>query len=909
MGRKRIEIIFLKGVLILSCLVGFSALSFAFENINYKINCSFDPKSNCLTCQEVISFQPNIKLNEIHLHFYPHHIWDKKDIENYKRYAKYFSIDDPFLGDFEQNEAGISYVSVNSHPVSFAWRSQDRTILVLKTGQIVAETITIRINFWLKVPKRIGRFGRAKGLYSLYRFYPMLCVYRNGKFLDYPDLLLHQPYISEVANYKVRLSIPKLFKAAGTGICSVTEKGDKKIYLFQTDFPVRDFYLAFSKYYRVYQDRYGKTNIKVLFLGDREEKAKEIAEYIKDAIRFYSKKLFPYPYKSISVIPIFLGYGGNESSNVVMLDWRVYDLPIILRRYKEFLVVHELGHQWWFNLIGSDEYKQTWMDEGINSFFVHSYLKEKYGADPNILFLPGVLKFLVPNVSFESSSIFKWRYLVQRGISSSVIGEIGNFKEPSLIFAVAYGKGFWALKILSKIYGDNRLFKVFRDYANRFKFKLGYLRDFRSLVRSEMGKGAVAVLDYYLSDKKVDLSWKKEGRKLKIKVKGQMPPQGFWIEYKKNNKLEKQMVYFPDQIVLEGVSFARLDVDDRILETDEDNNVYPSIKGIDLEIVPINHQLYDFDVVNKKEVFRIGSFFSKYGLGLRGSWISPSVGFKSWIAFQHKIGEDLRAVILSMEKQAPFSLWANCGIKYVYQDSNDNDILHRKLLSYIRFDLAPIGANPFKVNDNLEFYFASEWQKIADLLYYSESDFSYLGMSLLKHWQDFRIFLAVEKAVKLLNSDENFWRFFIKAEDTFKVKQTKIIIRTAVGLSDENNRRKPIFYLGDQQGLRAYSNYSLPTANEVVLSCDWLLPIWQRNVYDGALGWIDVDGVDFVTFFDFGKAWGQSFADADCYKDIGIGICLDLRVGANLSNIKMRIDFAKDLDDNKSSKVNLYFRF
>lgn len=885
-------------------------LAFAFSDISYQISCKFNPEKDSFVCTEKVTFTSEHLLNEIHFHFYPNHNWSKKDIKDYKRYAEYFSVHDPFLGNFDPNWAQVNEVRVNSQSALWEFRGRDETILVLKPNSPLSGKIEVDLNFEFYVPRRMGRFGRYNGIYSLYRFYPILDVYQDGKFLDYPDLLLHQPYISEMADYDVNFIVPDGLIMAGS-LPSKVEDLDNgwKRWHFYGNYPLRDFYVAMSKKYKVYSDKWNGKDILVYYLGKRKRSAREIAQFVKSGLEFYSRNIAQYPYDQVSVIPIGLGYGGNETGGAVMLDWRVYDLPFILKRYKEFLVVHELGHQWWYNQVGSDEYKETWMDEGINSYWVQRYFDYRYGPNPKVLVLPGVLKYLFPNFTFRDSGIYKWRYLTLRGKKISVLGEIGKFKEPSLIFAVAYGKGERILEILEKQFGRDQFEAFFKDYFSSYKGKIARLSDFEALLRTHFGEKAIDVLEFYLSPKVVNLTWRVKGRQLCIISSGydeSIGPIEVRVKYRdgkvKDLRLDVPNLCLPVDKVME----AKIDPEDSILEEREDDNIYSLWRGVDKKMNLINHLLYDLPVVNVNPTVRTGFYANKYGAGVRVSYTNPSTETKVWFAPLWGLDGESRSYCFDLEYPSLGHSFWNMGLSYIYDDIYERDILHRKILAYLAYPLAPPSNNPLSLREELKFYLAHEYQENANPgVYYPESDLAYAGVSVNKRISDVQINVGIEKGIHWLDGDVDFLRAWGYGTWRKTLGQVELGMRAGVGVSDENSVE--MFYLGGRDNMRAFSRYELPGKGEVYFGAELGLPVWQRDVEEERFGWIDVEKASLLGFIDLGQVWQDDYSpsDTDEYSDAGTGLEFWISVGSNLSMLRVRVEWAKSLKDDKQSRVGI----
>ena len=60
-------------------------------------------------------------------------------------------------------------------------------------------------------------------------------------------------------------------------------------------------------------------------------------------------------------------------------------MPKFLNRYLDYIISHETGHQWWYNVIGNNKFKEIWLDEGINVYWLSKYIEDKYGPDAKLL--------------------------------------------------------------------------------------------------------------------------------------------------------------------------------------------------------------------------------------------------------------------------------------------------------------------------------------------------------------------------------------------------------------------------------------------------------------------------------------------------------------------------------------------
>ena len=65
-----------------------------------------------------------------------------------------------------------------------------------------------------------------------------------------------------------------------------------------------------------------------------------------------------------------------------------YGMPSWLR-LPELILIHELGHQYFYGLLASNEFEEAWLDEGINSYVEGKVMDAHYGAG-SVVDVPGL---------------------------------------------------------------------------------------------------------------------------------------------------------------------------------------------------------------------------------------------------------------------------------------------------------------------------------------------------------------------------------------------------------------------------------------------------------------------------------------------------------------------------------------
>jgi len=99
---------------------------------------------------------------------------------------------------------------------------------------------------------------------------------------------------------------------------------------------------------------------------------------IKDAIHFRSNLIGEYPYNVVSVVEAKMGFnGGMEYPTITSISPGMSDKPL------DMTIEHELGHNWFYGVLGSNERDYAWMDEGVNTYYDNRYKACKYPDTPS----------------------------------------------------------------------------------------------------------------------------------------------------------------------------------------------------------------------------------------------------------------------------------------------------------------------------------------------------------------------------------------------------------------------------------------------------------------------------------------------------------------------------------------------
>jgi hypothetical protein len=901
---------------------------FAAQMPRYEIDAEVDTASHKIKARQKVTFTNNTdkELTEIYFHIYPNRKYSESEKRFLARYAAYFKIN-PYPEGFQGGAFNINSISSDNQGLAYKIEGDDRTILKIELpGPLMPGfSIVIDMGYTVDIPHSYGRFGWHKNITSLLRWYPMLSVLDKDGWHNYPFYPYHQPYFSDAANYTCRLTVPRDEVVAHSGIAkseAVNTDGTKTIEI-ESEAPLRDFGLGISPGYKVESRDLGGVKINSYYLEGDIFYAKKAIEFASDLMGYYSRKFAAYPYKEFNIVPGYLGYGGTQSSNLMLIDTRAYKLPKFLIRYFDFLVAHEAGHQWFYNLVGSDEYAQMFIDEGFNSHFILSYLNDKYGAEAEVMVLPKALKWLVPNFSFSRAAGDRYSFVAKNGLDRAVIGKLSSFQEPSSIFSITYGKGSKIVGMLEYVMGDEAFNRFMQRYFKEYAFKNISVKDIRALAEKESAKDLGWFFEGWLNKPLIcGYSVKKvEGNKIYLANCGSisMPvnisvklENGQIMDYAWDGEGKEKEIIVDSPARIESV---RLDPENKILDLDRTDNNWR--RRVDFRPVILYHPMYEIPVFLKEDAytFVVGPELASGGFGVKASLQKPQDNIL-YVSSVYDSGEERIKNTAGFEQRHLSGKMLKWGIEgFDYNDvSGEDDLEGFKL--YLRKELWPASYSLFEENDHASLYLLKNRDFKSGLtsggledirnLYYSRQDEAILGMNLKfgrygtypdpsKGW---KFNMAIENAGHFLGGDSYFWRMSPELTRYFSVApKQKIAARVKLGLGYPSD--KGLFQLGGEKGLRGYPYKTINGSQSVMFNAEYradLIDGLNMSFFDNIISLKKIQGAGF---FDVGKSWFASFSDRDFKKDAGLGLRLHFDVAGFLEQVILRLDAAQAINEPK----------
>ena len=438
-------------------------------NLSYQMDLSFDPKEHTISGTETVMIRNTSE-----------DAWDQLSFRDYpsdKRFQKKIN-----SGITEISDISIVYSSGKKVKGTFARDKEDATILFFTLDQELkpGELLKLSFRFCTYIPKNDDRFGYSKNSHCLGYFFPILSVYEDGDWINHPTFQMGECAYSECAEFDVKLEVPEGYTVITTG-----ERVPGEELIFRGS-KVRDFTMVIGNNYEVASADWNGIEVNSYYIRGNEEGGKKILEAAIDSLEAYSKYIGPYPYASIDYAETSFGDGalGMEYPQLVMImeGLEAYD-----QRYgtdlTRLVTAHETAHQWFYGIIGNDQYAEAWIDEGFATYLENVF----YEHVGELTFEDLVGREALP-LTFSDNQSLGGEALNQ---------SYSDFTNANIYANTVYSRGGEFLITLREIMGDEDFYAAVREIYEKYQFEEVKTEQILELFRSHTKEDLNGIFGYY----------------------------------------------------------------------------------------------------------------------------------------------------------------------------------------------------------------------------------------------------------------------------------------------------------------------------------------------------------------------------------------------------------------------------
>jgi hypothetical protein len=324
------------------------------------------------------------------------------------------------------------------------------------------DVVTLDVIFDDKLPMVIERTGYRERFHMVGQWFPKIArLERDGRWAHFPMHHLSEFY-ADFGTYDVTIDVPEAFTVGATGPLVESRVFDRRRIERHVQRDVHDFAWTAWDQYQKLEETIGPVRVSLLFPPGYVAVARRELAALRFALPYYSAKYGAYPYDVLTVVHPpreAQEAGGMEYPTLITSDGAWWTPSGV--RLPEAVTIHELGHQWFYGIVATDELSWPVLDEGLNQFAEVDAMAKWRG---------------------EGSLVDALGMRVSDAAVQAVGGNMSVHDEPVAQAASAfstgasYGRLVYArtaatLETLARVYGDEAVGRALGEYTRRHRFE------------------------------------------------------------------------------------------------------------------------------------------------------------------------------------------------------------------------------------------------------------------------------------------------------------------------------------------------------------------------------------------------------------------------------------------------------
>ena len=341
------------------------------------------------------------------------------------------------------------------------------------------ETTQLSIQFQASIPKIAHRTGANDHAVWAGAFLPQEAVFGPNGWHTEPFYPMGSPFILDVANYTVEITTPIGYVVAGTGTKTETYLDDYLITTFTAQM-TRDFAFAISPYFRrsAQVTPSGLVEI-VLYYYTPTLPVDHILNVAVEVIVFFEETIGTYPYPQLSIVETDMFRNAEKFSSIIFMDSGHMRTSQHLSSLR-----HEIGHQWFSVIVGSNPIEEAWLNGGLTHFL-----------QSGLLNYPQDLRTVIER---EHSDLMQQMPSIRNENNRRLTTRISSYETWADYFRIQHRKAKIMFYALYREMGEGNFRYLLREYYRRFAFQIATGEDFRALAEEIHGSSLDWFFDYWL---------------------------------------------------------------------------------------------------------------------------------------------------------------------------------------------------------------------------------------------------------------------------------------------------------------------------------------------------------------------------------------------------------------------------
>ncbi|MBM3779756.1 MAG: M1 family metallopeptidase, partial [Acidimicrobiia bacterium] len=357
--------------------------------------------------------------------------------------------------------------------------ADDRTVMAVSLPRAVAPngSIEVEIEWTAQVPRPFARTGFIGNYYFFGQWFPKIGVFEDAGWNTHQFHGVSEFY-ADFGVYNVRMTVPRGWVVGASGLeVDRTDHADGTTTHRYRGEDIIDFAWTTSPDFVERREVFTHPSLppvemRLLLQPDHVSQAERHFRATAAALRFYGEWFGAYPYSHITIVdPAYQSRSGGMEYPTLFTAGTGWLNPALSPDPDE-VTIHEVGHQWWYAVVATNEFEHAWMDEGINQFSDARTL-EAAGLPDTLMyrFFGGFVPWVIPGIQLS-------RVDDGGGLARYQTQAEGDAQEtptyqywPGTATATSYLKTNQWLMTLERDLGWPTVRAILRTYFERWKFR------------------------------------------------------------------------------------------------------------------------------------------------------------------------------------------------------------------------------------------------------------------------------------------------------------------------------------------------------------------------------------------------------------------------------------------------------
>lgn len=415
--------------------------------------------------------------------------------------------------------------------------ADDQTVISVTLPRSVGpgQSIALEIDFLSKLPKVFARTGYHNDFFMVGQWFPKIGVYEKAgeRYATQDAWNCHQyhatsEFYADYGVYDVEIVTPSNYIVGATGVQQKTAEDPqrhlKTVTFHQED--VHDFAWTASPRYvrseRLFEPATAVTSaeaasaakllgvnpadlklkpVRMILLMQPENAWQSERHYraLQNGLKWFGLWYGAYPYDTITLVdPPYGAEGAGGMEYPTLITGGTPWWPARGGTDPEEVIVHEFGHQYWYGMVGSNEFEESWLDEGFNTYSTGKVLDLAYGSADIPFHLLGIPVGAFAGFPKVSQDAMNRAVYLQYGKFDPVVRNAWQYYNSSSYGINSYFRPATLLRTLENYLGRATMARIMRTWFERYRFRHPTTVDFQKVVNEISGRNMDWFFDQFV---------------------------------------------------------------------------------------------------------------------------------------------------------------------------------------------------------------------------------------------------------------------------------------------------------------------------------------------------------------------------------------------------------------------------